>query len=116
MTDKRDTRTYKQKNREVRQDEVRKEIAAKCKITHVLDLVKKIEDASDALQVTKYKAAADIRLKLIGKYIPDLKSTEINLTDDTVDTIKAISRSIDFAEAAELYAQGLKAKEAVLEH
>jgi len=114
--EKLDKRSYGKRNKTVRQELVREEIAAKCKITHVLKLAEKIEKSETLLEVQKYKAAADIKLKLISKYIPDLKATEITLDVDAVDTIKAISRSIDYAEAAELYAKGLKAKEATLEH
>jgi hypothetical protein len=31
----------------------------------------------DSLWVQRLKAAADLRLKLMAKYIPDLKSTEL---------------------------------------
>ena len=46
------------------------------------DLIEKIEGLdpeSDSFNadLSKYKAAAELRYKLIGKYLPDLKSQEI---------------------------------------
>ncbi len=101
--------SYKAKNRKVRQENVREEIAARCKVTKVLELADKIEDATDSLDVQKYKAAADIRLKLIAKYIPDLKSVEMGLDAETISTLRAIESTMAPSDATMAYRESLKA-------
>jgi len=71
-----DTRTRADKNRAIRQEELRKQLSAQGHHQHVVELSKKIEEADTSLEVQKYKASADIQLKLMGKYLPDLKATE----------------------------------------
>lgn len=83
-----------QRNRAIRQDALREQLSSQKLVEHVVELIKKINDADDALEITKYKAAAEINLKLINKYLPDLKSTELNVSGqlDTgpVDDIKPV--------------------------
>ena len=89
-----DSRTRSQRNRAIRQDATREQLAAKGLIQHVLELVKKINDATEPLEIAKYKAAAEIQLKLINKFLPDLKSTELNISGQVdvgpIDDIKPV--------------------------
>ena len=89
-----DSRTRSQRNRAIRQDATREQLAAKGLVQHVLELVKKINDATEPLEITKYKAAAEIQLKLINKFLPDLKSTELNISGQVdvgpIDDIKPV--------------------------
>lgn len=67
-------------NRRVRQEALRESLAARGLVQHVLDITDKLsnyENDLDSLMVQRLKAAADLQIKLINKYLPDLKSTEI---------------------------------------
>ena len=94
MINMRDTRTKVQRNRAIRQDALREQLASKGLVQHVLVLADKINNAEDALEIAKYKAAAEITLKLINKFLPDLKSTELSISGQLdvgpVDDIKPV--------------------------
>ena len=69
-----------QRNKKLRQDAKREALEAGGHIQHVLDLANKLEDLSkdmDSLQVQRLRVVIDTKLKLINKYMPDLKSQEI---------------------------------------
>lgn len=88
-------------NKAIRQDALREQLAEQCRLQHVIDNIEKIEaleidtkgdkneiDYKD-LQVkqftmNKLKTANDQRLKLISKYLPDLKQQEIFIEADVV--------------------------------
>lgn len=77
-------KTRAQQNREIRQEELRKQLAEQCRVQHVLDTIKKIEELDEESEsfsnaLSKLKAANDQRLKLISKYLPDLKQQEITM-------------------------------------
>lgn len=75
----RDTRTAAQKNRAIRQEALRDQLANQKHVEHVVDMVEKIRDPSndiDNQMLNRYKIAIDTKLALIKKYIPDLKATE----------------------------------------
>jgi len=74
--------TRAQLNRKVRQEALREQLAEQCRVQHIIDNIKKIEDldaSSDTFQneVLKYKTSNEQRLKLINKYLPDLRNTEL---------------------------------------
>lgn len=77
----RDTANAKDKNRRIRQEALREQLSNGGHVQHVVDIAKKLQDGYlelEATNIAALKAAADIKLKLIGKYIPDLKSVEIS--------------------------------------
>ena len=74
-------KTRAQLNRETRQAEMRKKIEASGYETHVHEVVKKLLDPEqefDAIEVQRMKSAADLSIKMMAKFMPDLKSTEIS--------------------------------------
>ena len=86
------------KNRKLRQDTLREYITERGSIQYLFDLIEKIEgldpDSSTFTNdLQKYKAALDARIKMAGKYLPDLKAQEIehSVSDDLV---KRIERTI----------------------
>ena len=86
----RDKTTAKNRNRKIRQDNLRESLAAGGHIQHVLDISDKLLDVDnelDSVQVTRLKSAADIKLKLIDKYLPGLKQVELS-GGITVDDIR----------------------------
>lgn len=88
--------TRAQSNRRIRQEALREQLAEQCRVQHILEDIKKLdelsglklddfESAEDYIaehSVAKDKAsiikiAMDGRLKLLNKYLPDLKSVEV---------------------------------------
>jgi len=69
-------------NRKVRQESLRDLLSSQGHLQHVLDIADKFRDTEkmslmETQAVQGLKHAADIHLKLINKYLPDLKATEI---------------------------------------
>jgi undecaprenyl pyrophosphate synthase len=101
-----DTRTAKQRNRQIRQEALREQLAAQKHIEKVVDNIEKIEDAETELfsldeaseeggkdaitlavaklsdKVPRLKTGAELRMKLVNKYLPDLKAQEISFDPD----------------------------------
>ena len=68
------------KNRAIRQEALRDQLSNQGHVQHIIDIVEKLSDETneiDANMVARYKVAVDTKLKLINKYLPDLKSTEL---------------------------------------
>ena len=77
--------TRAQKNRQIRKDALRDYIKERGSVQYLFDLIEKIEGLNPDSDVfsndlAKYKAALDARVKMIGKYMPDLKAQELDLT------------------------------------
>lgn len=77
-----DTRTRAQQNRAIRQEELREKLAAGGHIQYALETLEKIDNATDDFEVKKHKASFDCRMKLINKYLPELKATELSTDGD----------------------------------
>lgn len=72
--------TREQSNRRIRQEALREQLSKQKHIEHVLDILKKVEEPATPLEpvdVQRYKLIVDTKLKLINKYLPDLKSVEV---------------------------------------
>jgi len=68
-------------NRKARQENLRDQLAAQGHVQHVVDIATKFRDTAvsmDPQEMQGLKHAADIHLKLINKYLPDMKAVEIN--------------------------------------
>lgn len=75
-------KTRAQANRAVRQEALRDQLASQGHVQHVVENIVKIEDLNPSSEtfvneLNQLKTANDQRLKLIAKYIPDLKAAEI---------------------------------------
>ena len=75
-----DTRTRAQQNRAIRQEELRQKLAAGGHLELAIELADKLSNVNDnkELDVPRAKAAFDARMKLINKYMPELKATELS--------------------------------------
>lgn len=80
--------TIANRNRKIRQDALREQLAEQCRLQHVLETIKKIENADDSHDLARLKAANDQRIKLLGKYLPDLKAIDMQGEVDAGDTLK----------------------------
>jgi hypothetical protein len=76
-----DSRTRAQQNRAIRQEELRAKLSAGGHIQHAIDSIKEMSEAEDQLHLSKYKAIFDSHMKLVNKYLPELKATELTGQD-----------------------------------
>lgn len=86
------------RNRKIRQEALRDYLESRGLVQHVIDLADKIGDETielDPNMVNRMKVSIDTRLKLINKYLPDLKSTEITGDPDSPLHFKASRLSDD---------------------
>lgn len=68
-------------NKRIRQDALREQLANQGHIQHVSDIAEKLRDLGTPLEngdIQRLKASAEIKLKLIDKYLPSLKQQEID--------------------------------------
>ena len=67
------------KNKAIRQEALREQLTNGGHLQHVIDIAKQLNDGHLSLEssaIQALRASADIKLKLINKYLPDLKSME----------------------------------------
>lgn len=91
------------RNKRVRQEALRDQLSNQKLVEKVIDISNKLNDLDseiDSNSVTRLKYAADINLKLINKYLPDMKDVEMNhgiQSDNPIaDLLKQISgRTLD---------------------
>jgi hypothetical protein len=86
------------RNRKARQEALRDYLESRGLVEHVIDLADKIGDEDNDLapdMVARIKISIDTRLRLINKYLPDLKSTEITGDPDSPLHFKASRLSDD---------------------
>ena len=77
-------KTVAQRNKAIRQDALREQLSEQCRIQHIIKNIEKLEDLKSDLEgndILRIKSANDQRIKLLGKYLPDLKATEITGPD-----------------------------------
>lgn len=68
------------RNRRIRQDALREQLSKQKLVEQVSDIARKIGDLDQDLEqdkVQRLKIAAELNLKLVNKYLPDLKQTEL---------------------------------------
>jgi hypothetical protein len=89
--------SLKNRNRAIRKESLREQLAEQCRVQHVIKNIEKLEDLAiplDPNEVARIKGANDQRLKLLGKYLPDLKATEITGEDGGPLSVEKIVRTI----------------------
>lgn len=73
-------KTKAQQNRAIRQEELRAKLAAGGHLQQVVKNITKIEKLkpSDTFtqELAKHKVAAELQMRLVSKYLPDLKAIE----------------------------------------
>ena len=85
----------REENRKIRQDALREQLSNKGLIQKVLDTVDKLEDPNielDSTMVSRMSRATDARLRLISKYLPDLKATEH--TDNSITSLSQLLQQV----------------------
>lgn len=74
-------KTRAQQNKAIRQEALREQLANQGHVQHIIEIcgeLNELDNEFDALQVQRKKIVMDTKLKLINKYLPDLRTTEIN--------------------------------------
>ncbi len=84
-------------NRKIRREALRDQLEAKGLVQKVIETAEELsnlDEAMDAVEVQRLRAANDARLKLIAKYLPDAKDDQnvnlagnIGVTDLTEDEL-----------------------------
>tara|TARA_R110000822_G_scaffold37644_1_gene105242 strand:- start:975 stop:1367 length:393 start_codon:yes stop_codon:yes gene_type:complete len=72
--------TAANKNRAIRQEALRDQLSSQGHVQHVIDIAEKLTDLNaelDSIQVQRLNNAAGIKLKLISKYLGDVKAIEL---------------------------------------
>ena len=89
--------SVKEANRAVRQETLREKLAAGAHLQLAIENIQNIEKLlpSDTFnqEHQKYKTAAELRLRLVNKYLPDLKNVEIANDGGGELTIKLVDFS-----------------------
>lgn len=68
------------RNRRIRQDALREQLSKQKLVEQVSEIARKIGDLDQDLEqdkVQRLKIAAELNLKLVNKYLPDLRQTEL---------------------------------------
>ena len=95
-------RTKADHNRNIRKMAIREQLKEQKHLEKAIDNIKKIEEAKgemDVLEFQRLKAATELRLKLVAKYIPDLKSIEHSGEIGVTDNISAAdAKEMSFEE------------------
>ena len=85
------------KNRAIRQQALREQLEKQGHLQHVLDLTDKLSNLDTPLEnveVQRLKTVIDTKIKLMNKYIPDLRSIELSGDQDNPLLISTIERTI----------------------
>ena len=68
------------RNRRIRQEALREQLSNKGLVQKVIEINEKMADLGEDLppeHVARLKIAMDVNMKLVAKYLPDLKQTEL---------------------------------------
>ena len=68
------------RNRRIRQDALREQLSSQKLVEKVVDIATKLGNLDEVVEpekVARLKIAAELNLKLVNKYLPDLKQTEL---------------------------------------
>lgn len=94
----RNGQSVKEANREIRQETLRESLSAGGHLQYAVENIVKIEklksSKTSAFELSKYKIAAELRLRLVNKYLPDLKQTEITGEAGGAIQITEVTRTI----------------------
>ena len=72
-------------------------MAEQCRVQHILENIAKLENLDvdlDSNEINRIKSANEQRIKVMGKYLPDLKSTEITGEDGGPIQVANVKRTI----------------------
>jgi hypothetical protein len=105
-----DSRTIAQRRRHTGQEALREQLSHQGHLQHAIDMIEKIADVKgekcidnkdmDPVTLNRLTIAVDRKLKVVNKYMPDLKATEVTYSADgeqtAEDHAEAIGEIINF--------------------
>lgn len=74
-------------NKAIRQEALREQLSNGKHVEHVIEMVNKIADLDielDSGKINRLKTASELKMRLVNKYLPDLKQQEITIDADVV--------------------------------
>ncbi len=74
-------------NKAIRQEALREQLSKAKHVEHVIEMVNKIADLDtelDSGKINRLKIASELKMRLVNKYLPDLKQQEITIDADVV--------------------------------
>ena len=86
------------KQRAMRQEQLRIYLSEKCRLEHVINNIIKMEKEGASMETNELNAikyATDARLKLINKYLPELKATEVTGEGGEGLTVAVVRKRFD---------------------
>lgn len=90
------------KNRKIRQDTLRELLSNQKLVEKVVEIAKKLDEQGAVMEpqeIQAKKAAADLNLKLINKYLPDVRTVE--LTGDGGGAVETDNKwTVEFVNAS----------------
>ena len=94
--------TRAQMNKSVRQKALREQLEGQGHVQHVVEILNKISDLDsnlDSMELQRLKVVVDTKLKLITKYLPDLKSVEHSGDEDNPLQVQIAAYELKFTAA-----------------
>ena len=91
--------TRAQMNKSVRQKALREQLEGQGHVQHVVEILNKISDLDsnlDSMELQRLKVVVDTKLKLITKYLPDLKSVEHSGDEDNPLQVQIAAYELKF--------------------
>ena len=85
------------KNRAIRQEALREQLSKQKHVEHIIDICNELNDLTKPLEVSdinRKKIVIDTKMRLINKYLPDLKQTELTGADGGAIKITEVTRTI----------------------
>jgi len=89
----------KEANRRMRQEQMREQLRAKGLEQHLIENLMKLQDLGidlDSVDVQRLKAANDGYLALLKKYLPDMKSIDVEVTGEDGEPMQ-VKTSLDLS-------------------
>ena len=89
----RDTKTRAQQNKAIRQDALREQLSKQGHLQHIVEIHKELLDAGnkmEPLMVQRLRIVMDSKHKLLDKYLPTERPTELKTELDGSLTIKVV--------------------------
>jgi hypothetical protein len=99
-------KTRAQLNKGIRQEALREQLSAQGHVQHAVDITKKFDKPLDKADMERLKSKFDMHMKLVDKYLPSLKATEITGEDGgpvvtkTVIELVETERGVEFVKPA----------------
>lgn len=96
------------KNKAIRQENTREMLANKGLIQQVIVITDKLEDGNEDIDSTmtqRLRAAADLKMRLVDKYLPSLKAIETT-SNDVQDLSAFLMQAADIAKKLQETAEG----------